>query len=847
MIPLLRRNSMRYLLRHPWQIGLAILGVALGVAVVVAIDLANGSARQSFSLATESIAGKATDQIVGGPGGLDGATYRRLRLELGLRDSAPVVEADLALPDQPGRSLKLLGVDPFAERPFRSYLAGAGDESFDFAALLTQPNTGVLAADTAAALGVAQGGTLAVRLKGVRHEITIVGLIQPADDLARRGAADLLLTDISTAQELLGWTDQLSRIDLILPAEGRDALLERIRPILPPGAALATPGARTAAFDQMTRSFEVNLQALSLLALIVGVFLIYNTMTFSVVQRRTLFGTLRALGVTRGEIFRLIAGEALLIGLVGAALGVALGIVLGRGLVRLVTQTINDLYFVVNVRGLALSPWPLLKGVLLGVFGTLAAASVPALEATLAPPRTVLRRSSVEERMRRLVPQTAGFGLALLAAGGALLALPSRSLVASFGALMAVVLGCALLTPAVTVGAMALLRPLFRRLFGVLGTMATRDVVATLSRTGVAIAALMVAVSVTVGAGTMIRSFRHTVVRWLDTTLQADVFVSSPGLTGNRTDVILQDEVVRRLLATPGIANASTYRSIEVAGPTGPTQLITLKLAPQSRRVFDWLEGGDTAWDAFGQGAVWLSEPYAYRSGLGLGDELTLETPAGPRAFPVGGVFYDYSSDQGTVMIDRATFDQHWQAPEITSLAIWAAPGVDVDQLVAALRAAGAGEQELQIRPNSALRAATLEIFDRTFAITGVLQLLATVVAFIGVLSALMALQLERMRELAVLRANGLTPGQLWTLVLSQTGLMGLTAGLLALPVGMILAVVLIFVINKRSFGWTLRLDLDPGLLLQALLVALVAALLAGLYPAWRMSRASPALALREE
>ena len=198
-------------------------------------------------------------------------------------------------------------------------------------------------------------------------------------------------------------------------------------------------------------------------------------------------------------------------------------------------------------------------------------------------------------------------------------------------------------------------------------------------------------------------------------------------------------------------------------------------------------------------------------------------------------------------MYKRQTFDRFWNVPQISSMAIWAAPDSDIDALVARLQANAGSTQDLQIQPNQAIRQATLEVFDRTFAITAVLQVLATIVAFIGILSALMALQLERARELGVLRANGLTPGQLWAMVLSQTGLMGLTAGLLALPVGMILAVVLVFVINKRSFGWTLQLQFDPGLLVQALVVSIVAALLAGLYPAWRMGRTSPALALREE
>ena len=846
---LIRRNSWRYLLRHPAQMLLAILGVALGVAVVVSIDLANGSARRAFELSSETITGKATDQIVGGANGLPAELYRQIRVDLQLRESAPVVEANVGLPSTPGRSFRLLGVDVFAEAPFRPYL-GATTNGQNLSRLLTEPNTVLLSNQTAATLAITTGGSLEIRVAGVRQSLLVVGLIEGGDDLSRRALADLLVVDIATAQELTKRPNRLSRIDLILPAASREATLAQLRPLLPPDAELTTPGARSATFSQLTRAFELNLQALSMLALIVGVFLIYNTMTFSVVQRRTLFGTLRSLGVTRGEVFRLILSEAALVGVIGAIIGVALGIVLGRGLVQLVTQTINDLYFTVNVQAVDVATWPLVKGALLGLGATVIAAAVPAIEATLAQPRTVLRRSSVEERMRRLLPRTTAGGVVLLLVGVGILQIPTRNLTISFTALFCVIIGCALLVPGVTVALMTLVRPVFGRMFGLLGRMAARDVVASLSRTGVAIAALMVAVSVTVGAGTMIGSFRETVVQWLDTSLQADVFISAPSLNANRTDIPLDPTVVQRIITSDGVADATTFLGLQVNSDAGLTNLIALQLSQdeRNRKSVSFIGDGDAAWRGLvNGGGVWISEPYAYRTGRGVGDQLTLQTERGPQTLPIVGVYYDYASDQGTVTINRRDFDKYWNLPQISSLALWAQPNVNVDDLVTRLQATAGGSQDLNIQANRAIRQGTLEVFDRTFAITAVLQLLATVVAFIGVLSALMALQLERARELGVLRANGLTPRQLWALVLSQTGLMGLTAGLLALPVGMVLAVVLVFVINKRSFGWTLQLQFDPSLLGQAMLIAIVAALLAGIYPAWRMGRTSPALALREE
>ena len=850
MTPLLWRSSLRYLSRHPWQLALSILGVALGVAVVVAIDLANSSAQRAFTISTETVTGRATHQVVGGSSGLDETVYNRL-VAPGLQAKAPVVEGYVSVPGdaarEAGRPLQLLGIDPFSEAPFRAFVAptdgASAPETFEL--LLKRPGSVILSEDMATALGTGVGQALETQVSGRSAQLEVVGVIVPGDEASRRALDGLLIADIATAQEVLGMVGRLSRIDLITD----DAAAEQLRALLPSGVDIATPEARTATIAQLTRAFEINLTALSMLALVVGMFLIYNTVTFSVVQRRVLIGTLRCVGVTRREIFALIMLEALLVGLAGSLAGVCLGVLLGRGLVGLVTQTINDLYFAVSVRGVFIAPATLAKGLLLGVGATLAAAAVPANEATNTPARAVLRRSSVEERIRRAVPKLLLAGIALFVVGAGLLLLPTRSLVVSFTALFCFVVGSSLLTPGITVALMHLLRPVLGRVWGLLGRMAARDVVGALSRTSVAIAALMVAVSVTVGVGIMVGSFRQTVIAWLDISLQADVYISPPGLAANRVDATLDPAVVEAVRPLAGVAATSSYRGIITDSEFGRVQLLGLDLAEQGEAAYRFVAGDPRTiiaeWRA---GGALVSEPFAYRHGVpSRGGRITLRTDQGPQTVPIVGVFYDYASEQGTVMLPMETFRQWYSDRMLSSIALYAEPGQDVDQLVEAARVRSAGIQQLLIRSNVGLRQATLEVFDRTFAITSVLQLLATTIAFVGILSALMALQLERARELGVMRANGLTPRQLWGVVLGQTGLMGLTAGLLALPVGVLVAGVLVFVINRRSFGWTLELTISPGVLLQAVVLALAAALLAGLYPALRMARTPPALALREE
>lgn len=842
---ILGRASLRYFLRHPWQAVLSVLGVAIGVAVVAAVDLANESARRAFLLSIETLSGPVTHQIVGGPNGVPETLYRTLRIEAGARAAMPVLEGHAAAPQHGRRSLRILGVDPFAGNVAGPYLPTARSE-IDLRRLLVEPATGLLTRETAQRLGLALDDRLHLEIRGAPVALTVVGLLDPETETTRQALADTVLVDIATAQELLDAPGRLSRIDLIVPDEDA-GLLERIRAALPPGVELVPAQARAAAMTEMTRAFQLNLNALSLLALIVGAFLIYNTMTFSVVQRRPLIGTLRTLGVTRREVFALVLGEALLIGAAGTALGLGLGLALADGLLGLVTRTIDDLYFNLTVSRLTITPASLAKALALGLGATVAAALAPAREATHAPPVTVLSRSSVETRAHRRRPWLAGAGVAAMLLGAALLLIPSKALPLSYAGLFAIITGFALLTPAVTVLLMRVLRPVMGALFGILGRMAARGVVVSLSRTGVAVAALAVAIAATIGMAVMIGSFRATVVHWLDQYMQADVYVSP--LESTPVNASLDPALVERLAATPGVAAVTTGRYVSIESADGLTELNALRPGPRTREAFAFKEGDPaTLWDELRrEDVVIVSEPYAYHHGLRVGDTVTLRTDRGRRPFRVVGVFYHYGTSQGVVMMDRATYDRHWDDPHVSSLGIYAERGVPVEELVEALRQRAAGFAPVHIRSNRALRETSLAIFDRTFAITSVLRALVMLVAFIGILSALMAIQLERARELAVLRANGLTPRQLWGLVSTETGLMGAAAGVLAIPQGLVLALVLIFVVNLRSFGWTMQVVVEPMVLAQGLLLAVTAALLAGIYPALRMTRTPPALALRSE
>lgn len=843
----------RYLLRHPWQSILMIVGITLGVAVVVAIDLANASASQAFDLSAESVAGRATHQIVAGPQGLDQDVYVALRKASLANDdiaSAPVL-SEYVTSDQLGsRPLQLLGVDPFAEAPFRSYVAGQGNVAIgQLTAFLTRPGAILLSTAVAERYGVQPGDAITLDVGGYQRPAFVAGLLQPEDSLSRRALDGMILADISTAQELTGRLGRLDRIDLILPENDR-AAQARLEALLPAELSVTPVAARSGAIEQMTAAFRTNLTALSLLALVVGLFLIYNTMTFSVVQRRPLFGTLRCLGVTGREVFVLVLSEALVVGVVGAVLGVTLGVILGQGAVQAVTQTINDLYFVLTVRGVAIPTSSVVKGLLLGVAATVLAAAPPAWEAATVPPRTALSRSGLESKAGRAVKGAALGSLALMVVGVVLLLIPAPGLTLSFAGTFAIIVGIGMQTPLVTKLLMDGVSPLSSRLGGLLGRMAPRSVVSSLSRTAIAIAALMIAVSVTIGVSLMVSSFRYTVVAWLAQTVQGDVYISPPSATATANSATIDPAADAIVRGWPGVARVDTLRSVTVDSPDGPVQLAAVdNPGLGDERIFLAADGApDEVWAAMQAGAVIVSEPYANRVGLPRsGGTVTLQTEQGERTFPVAGIYYDYASSQGVVMLAMPLYRDLWQDTATTALALRLEEGVDPDQITQQLQDALAPVQALQVRPNQALRDEALVIFDRTFAITGALQLLATLVAFIGVLSALLSLMLDKQRELGILRAVGLTGRQLWRLVSLETGLMGAVAGLLAMPTGLALALILIYIINRRSFGWTLQMQIAPEPFIQALIVAVVAALLAGLYPAYRMTRMAAADAMRFE
>lgn len=845
--------SFRHLLRHPAQLMLALVGLSLGVATIVAVDIATASSRRAFELSMETINGAATHEIIGGPRGIDEGLYLDLRtrdLQPGALQPAlaPIVDGYVTIGD---RDMQLVGVDPLASPELRprgqglAALSGA-TEKRPLEALrkwLIERGAIVMAATTAKELGLAENQGFDLRVGGVLHRAVLIGEIQQS------AAYDsLVLTDISQAQEWLGAVGRLSRIDVKVP-KGHDGevLLERLRERLPPGIELHEAQGRTRESLDMTGAFTTNLKAMSLLALLVSTLLIYGAISFAVVQRRRVIGILRALGATRREVLTIVLTEAAALGMVGATIGLLLGTAIGHELITLVSRTINDLYFVVAVNEATLPASSIVKALLGGFVTALTAALLPALEVAGSAPQLGLRRSVLESRAVHISRRLIVVSAVLAVSAGIVVMTSGRSLFAGFVALFMLLLSVAAITPAVLRGlsrAAATLvggaSPIARLAFG--------DIAASLSRTGVAVAALGMAVAAMIGVSIMVESFRESLREWLGRTMRADVYVTAPGPGSDRPERRIEPSVIRSLLAIPGIDDHSEGRQVVVESPSGPVPLTALQLTRVGYSALQMSVGDPTqAWQEFARGAVIISEPLAWRLRVRLGDELPLSTASGIRKFRIAAIYREYGNDRGNVLMSLAQYRRLWRDDEITSMGIYLASGTQPTAVIAAMRAAVRGKQALLIRSNADIRAVSMSIFERTFVITRVLYWLAAGVAAVGLISSLLAWELERSHELAIVRAIGLTPLGAAALIEAQTGFMGLVALVAAIPAGFLTALVLTDVINRRAFGWQIDLHLTATQFTNALLLALAAASVAGIYPAWRTARAPIAGEIREE
>jgi putative ABC transport system permease protein len=851
---LLRRFIVRRLLEERLRSAVTALGIALGVAVVVAIQLANASSVRGFEAALETVSGKTSLEVVAAGPGFDETLLNRLGWLREYGEVSPVIDGD-AVARAPGgdaEAVRVLGVDVLRDRSFRDYrLVEFADKRREpkpqeVLALLVDPASVILTEKFAARHQLEVGSTVELTAGDRAGTFVVRGLLKD-EGPARALDGGFALMDIAAAQLAFDRLGRLDRVDVrIREGVSVDTAEREIAARLPEGLSVQRPARRGRQVERMLEAFHFNLTALSYVALFVGLFLIYNTVSISVIARREEIGTLRAVGATRRTVLLLFLAEAFALAAVGCAAGLALGRALAAGAVRVTSTTVNALYIVTAAEVPPLGWRHAMIAFGVGLPLALAAAAVPALEASRVTPMAAMRGADRLEtryrmRARYLAVPAALFALGWwLATRGPVGGLP----LFGYGAAAAIVFGAAFLVPVVLFAAVRLGARPVARLFRVEGRLATANLAGAIPRISISVAALAVSLSMTVAIAVMIGSFRETVIYWVDQTLQADLYVRPAMRSNVAVEATLSPEVVAAARALDGAAAVDTFRNFDV--PYGDGTVIVgqgdfATLAARRKLLFkEEPRGLDAA-------AALVSESFAIRYAKRPGDEITIPTAAGDRTFRVAGVFYDYSNDRGAIVLDRPAFDEAFGEQQPTNLAVYLETGQDPDAARDRLLAALGDRYRVFVLTNATLRTEVLRIFDATFAITWALEVIAIFVAIMGVASTLLTLVIERRRELAMLRLVGADRRQVRKMVVLEAAILGGVSQGVGIGVGLLLSLVLIYVINVQSFGWTIQFHLPVAFLVQSTVLILAATALSGIYPAHRACRLDASAQTAEE
>ena len=826
---------LREALHRPTLSLLSILGVALGVATVVAVDIANNSARSSFLAANRALSGSATHRL---EGHLTDHFYGQLRLG-GYTNIAPVVKGKVQIGSQETQNTATLyGIDGLRylnQRNSSQYSSWQGLNRSILPAFLGHPLAVAITQETARTLDVKINDKIQVYSPVGLLELPVLGFIQTHDPLERQALHSTLVCDIATAQAVLGMRGKLSTIHLNISDEKEE---NEIRSLLPPNIHLESFAQHMSGQDELTQAFHANLTAFSFIALLVAIFLVYNTMLFLVSRRRQRIGITRTLGVTRREELLHILLEILAIGAIATTLGLALGIQLAELLLSHVEQTIDNLYFPINAGITIISPQTTITAILLGLVVSCVSA-IPALKqilfkSSLSNLYRAQERGPAPKGIRSMVLPLIFFTSAIV-----LFAIGPQNTNLLFAAVILLIAGYILsLIPLVGV-AIAYIRPMAKSFLGIRAVLATRAFHSTQGRTSVAILAICVSIAAVIGMGTMISSFRSTVEQWLGNVLDGDIYI--------QREAGLDQDKINLLHKLPSIKSLRMYKNTTLYSPFGSVPIEVSGIGQEGFAAYQ-LKDADSnqAWRKFLEGGIMVSESFAWKNSLTVGS--TLKLGRGTRLFeyPVVAINYNYSPKIGAVTLHRKTYRRDFDDQTINKLILLGQPNIDQASLLHEVKQIlGVPFPGLKIWQNRKLRQSALNVFDQTFEVVGVLKTMAIIISFIAVWSALMAIQIERERELAVMRAMGFTSRGIGVLVTLETALMGLIAALLALPLGLVMAKLFTWVIGQKSFGWTIHMQFDPGFFLQVIALSCTAALIAGLIPAWKISTYRPAMALK--
>ncbi|WP_241022234.1 ABC transporter permease [Burkholderia sp. Ac-20353] len=826
--------------RHPLRAFVAMLAIAAGVAMGYAVDLINRAALTELSSTVNSLMGNADVEIRGPRAGFDEALYPAVARLPGIAMASPVVEVDARVA---GREtpLKLLGIDVFRAGFVTPNLIGrtgnAGAGRLD----LLDPDAVFLSPAAIAWTGLRPGERLAVQVGLQSVVLRVAGSLPASGEAVRVG-----VMDIGAAQWRLQRLGTLQRIDIKLrPGVDVAAFKRSLAPLLPAGVAALTPLDNARRTSQLSRAYRANLNVLALVALFTGAFLVFTMQALAVLRQRTQFALLRALGVTRRGVIGLVVAEGAVQGVLGALLGVALGFSLAAAVLRFAGGDLGGGFFEGVQPTARFDPGSASAFFALGLCAALLGSAAPAVEAARARPALALKAGDEETPLKRLHASRAGMGaLFALGAGLALTQLPPVGGLPVFGyaAIALLLLGGIVAMP---IAARAVFDALPRP-HRALPQLALAQLAHAPGRAAIGLAGIVVSFSLMAAMAIMVSSFRIAVDDWLQVLLPAPLYLrASPG--GDSAYLSANDQAA--IAATSGIERAEFLRSTQISPDPRlpPVSLIARPIDPRNPGARLPLVAGTIMPRDGEPPPVWVSEAMTDLYGLHLGQTVALPVAGLRVTFTVAGVWRDYARQFGAVVIDARDYRRLTHDTRVTDAALWLAPGVTPAQAITRLRGRLAGGARLTFAEPGEIRAVSLRIFDRSFAVTYLLEAVAVLIGLFGIGASFSAQALARAREFGVLRHIGVTRRQIAAMLALEGALLALFGVLSGLLLGSVIAAVLVHVVNPQSFHWTMNLHMPWGRLMALASAVVCAAALTALWSARAAMSVDAVRAVRDD
>ncbi len=860
-LSILRRISLKHVRHQKTQVIMSAAGICLGVAAMVSIDLVNVSVLRSFEDSINHITGRAALQITGADSGFPEAMLDEIRNVTGVEYAVPVIESNANMSGGTERTFLILGVDVLQDDKIRDYrVTDERAEIPDPLMFLAKSDSILLTREMAGREGIKIDRKIKVQtVQGIKT-FTVRGLLDP-EGPAKAAGGDVAVMDVYAAQMVFGKEGKIDRIDVsFLRGESLDTMKARIQAALPEGYSVDTPAERSRQVEILLSRYRKTIGFISFMALFVGMYLIYNAVSISVVHRRREIGILRAIGARQGQIIRLFLAETALISTLGACAGVGLGVVFAKLTIGAVAQSVTDFYIKTSVSELTYSLNHIIKNAGLGILASLAAAAFPAIASSRITPISAIRALPYSQDgsfLSRKIKHISGIFIFLSAAIMTVYktsgqASGIRNTATPFLSMILLLIGVSLFTPSFLKWFMAFFHRHVSSRLGAGGRLAGLNLEKNISRNAVAVAAVFFSIALFVQSAGMISSIQESALDYIDAVEQCDILISSghPIAMGGAPSVPMPGELVRDIEKVPGVLAADPFRKNFVSFKGRRTFMVIIDIILSMEYNKYMITDGkreDIRRLLPGQDNILINESVAARHGIRPGDSIVLPTPGGPRRFGVVATVVSYASDSGVIVMDIHTYRKYWQDGLVDSFSVRVKPTEDISKVREAILDRLGKDRKLYALNAREFKGEVRRMLDRTFVLNNAVNVLTLIIAGFGIIVTLLASVLERTREIGILRSIGMMRRQVSGVVLIESSLIGAAGGLLGTAAGILTGWISLESFFRLDLGASVTYHLHYASIGWALLLSAILSAVAGLYPARRAAKTNISEALTYE